>query len=389
MSFVLRSYQQEAVNKMVVDLSNKNKSILSLPTGSGKSIIIAEFANYLDKPIIILQPSREILSQNREKLLNYVDKSNVGVFSASFKSKQIKKYTFATIQSVYKKPELFTDFSTIIIDEAHLYKQKGMFDQFIRSFRDLKLFGLTATPFRLEQKQKYIHPRQIEVYSVLRMLTQEGFDDIIYTISQKELTDQGYLAPIDYITEVEIPANFSLNSDKKIVESFQLQLAFGGMKKIESVLSKIKNYKSIIVFCPSVKTARLMNSITTNASSAFVSGDTPAKERHQIIEDFKDGTRQIVYNVGVLTTGFDHPQLDCIMLMRPTKSLILYNQMIGRGVRTAPGKTKCTVFDTTGTVKHLGKLEDIEIKKIDDKWDVISAKGKNRNKIMSYYKKKI
>ncbi len=388
MDYIARPYQQDAIDSMIEKISLPSKSLVSLPTGSGKSIVIADFVNRLRKPVIILQPSREILAQNREKLLTYVLRQNVGTYSASFNKKQIRKYTFATIQSVYKKQELFEDFPVVIIDEAHLYKQSGMFDKFIKGLRKPKVFGLTATPFRMEQKKKYNYKkRKVHIYSVLRMLTQESFNEIIYTISTKELLEQDYLAPLKYITQPEIPADFSLNSDKKVVESFQLQLELGGMDKVKKVVSAVKDYKSVLVFCPSVNTARLMNEMTSNVSSAFVSGDTPAKKREKLIKDFKDGKTKVIYNCNVLTTGFDHPALDCIVLMRPTKSLNLYNQMIGRGVRKAKGKDKCTVFDITGTVKHLGKLEDVIVKK-DEKgnWNVKYQDGWGRDKIMSYYK---
>jgi len=138
-----------------------------------------------------------------------------------------------------------------------------------------------------------------------------------------------------------------------------------------------------------------LESLVTGISSAFVSGETPDKERKQILKDFKSGKIRVIFNCEVLTTGFDHPALDCIVLARPTKSLNLYNQMIGRGTRIAEGKTKCTIFDITGTVKHLGKLNEIEVLQVqneletDLEWNVQNPSGLNRNKIMSYHKARI
>jgi DNA repair protein RadD len=390
MKYSLRDYQKDAVRAMIDDISSDRKSVVSLPTGSGKSVVIADFVNWLGTPTLILQPSREILAQNKEKLSTYVDKSEIGVYSASFNLKQIKKYTFATIQSVYKKSELFKHFSVVIIDEAHLYKTGGMFDKFLKTVDKVKVYGLTATPFKLVQKKKYIWTtRTMIVNGVLQMLTQIGFDEIIYTISTKQLTEKGFLCPMEYETHETIEANFSLNSDKRIVSEFDLMLSLSGLDNLTTVLGQLSNYKSTIVFCPSVSTAMRLAQLTTGIPTAFVSGETPSKERKLILEDFLNGTLRVIFNCEVLTTGFDHPGLDCIVLARPTKSLNLYNQMIGRGTRIAPGKTKCTVFDITGTVKHLGKLDEIEVKKIDGKWDVMTAKGRSRNKIMSYYKSKI
>ena len=235
------------------------------------------------------------------------------------------------------------------------------------------------------------------------MLTQLGFDEIIYNVTTKELTEQGFLSPIKYITHKDVEANFGKNmSDKKIMKEFDLVLSLSGMDNVITVLNQLQNYKSTIVFCPSVSTAMRLNSLTNGISSAFVSGETKPKERKQLLKDFRSGKIRVLFNCEVLTTGFDHPALDCIVLARPTKSLNLYNQMIGRGTRITEGKTHCTVFDITGTVKHLGELSEIEVLMAESptkdgefpdptkkEWNVRNPKGLNRNRIMSYHKARV
>lgn len=389
MKYTLRPYQKEAVQAMKLDFNDDRKSIVSLPTGSGKSLVIAQFISEINKPVLILQPSREILAQNRDKLLNYVDESEVGTYSASFNLKEIKRYTFATIQSIYKKPNLFESFEVVIIDEAHLYKTGGMFDQLLKGIGSSKVYGLTATPFKLVQEKKYdFKKRQVHIYGVLKMLTQLGFDDIIYAVSTKDLTEWGYLSTLQYENSFDLSANFSLNSDKKIMSDFDLVLSLSGLDKLMPVLNSLDQFKSTIVFCPSVSTAMKLASCVTGISTAFVSGETPAKERAAILRAFLIGDIRVIFNCEVLTTGFDHPGIDCIVLARPTKSLSLYLQMIGRGSRIAPGKARCTIFDITGTSKFLGKINDIKVtRRIDNgEWDVLTISGWSRNKIMSYYK---
>jgi DNA repair protein RadD len=104
-----------------------------------------------------------------------------------------------------------------------------------------------------------------------------------------------------------------------------------------------------------------------------VSSGTKPAERDRIIESFKDGVTKIVFNVGVLTTGFDMPELDCIVLLRPTKSVALYYQMLGRGVRIAPGKTHCTVVDMSDCMTRIGGVESIKLEKVDNKWNVTTS----------------
>lgn len=390
MKYTLRKYQEDAVQAMRDDFGNFHKSIVVMPTGAGKSLVIADFVSQAGGSALVLQPTREILAQNKEKMLTYVDKKEVGVYSASFNLKEIKQYTFATIQSVYKKPELFKHFDWIIIDEAHLYKVGGMFDTFLKNIGKKKVYGLTATPFKLVQEKKYdFKKREVHIYGVLRMLTQIGFSKIIYTISTRKLIRQGFLVPMVYKVGGDLKADFKLNSDKQIVADFDLMLSLSGMEKVIPALKVLLHFKSTIVFCPSVATAMRMEKAITGIPTAFVSGETPKKERKQILEDFKSGKIQVVFNCGVLTTGFDHPELDCIVLARPTKSLNLYNQMIGRGTRIFEGKKNCTILDVTGTTNFLGKLEDIEVQKINGKWDVMTIKGRSRDKIMSYYKRSL
>jgi DNA repair protein RadD len=106
-----------------------------------------------------------------------------------------------------------------------------------------------------------------------------------------------------------------------------------------------------------------------------VSAKTKPKERDRVINGFKDGSIKMVMNVGVLTTGFDHPKLDCIVLLRPTRSIGLYYQMVGRGLRKAEGKTSCAVVDMTDTVKKIGRVETIRVEKVDGKWELLTERG--------------
>lgn len=372
-------------------LEAKGSGLVVLPTGAGKSLVIADFVNKLGEPVLILQPSREILSQNREKLLQYVDKTEVGVYSASFKAKDIRRFTFATIQSVYKKPGEFSHFGVVIIDEVHLLdtkNKKGMFTKFLRGIGSFRVFGLTATPYRVEVETiRDFKKRESSMISKLRMLVPSTFAQMLYVANTKELTEQGFLCPLTYKTDVEIPVDFNVSSDKKLVDMFVLQLSFGD-DKIKQVLAEIPKHKSVIVFCPTVDLAIRFERIYGGRDSSVVDGHTPEAARDRILGNFKKGDIRVIFNCGVLTTGFDHPGIDCIILLRPTKSLTLYNQMIGRGTRNAPGKKECVIVDLTGTVAHLGKLEDIEVMKDDvGTWNVKVKAGWMKDKILSFYKR--
>lgn len=117
----------------------------------------------------------------------------------------------------------------------------------------------------------------------------------------------------------------------------------------------------MLVFCATTEQAKDLSEVIVGSKCVF--GETDSKDRKSIIDDFKSGALKTVFNCNCLTTGFDHPGLDCIILLRPTRSIVLYNQMIGRIVRTAPGKSFGTVVDLTGTVKSIGRVESFKMYK--------------------------
>lgn len=389
---VLRDYQQEAVNKIIWDLKQDGNSLCVVATGGGKSIIIAETVRAYTHDTLILQPTKEILEQNYEKLLRYVPKEQIGIYSASMGEKRVSDYTFATIQSIYNDPEFFAHFGLIIIDEAHILNPKsmtGMFMSFIKKvnairkqsgLETVKVIGFTATPYRLDTM--YVDwgtadARRVTTVKLINRMKGFFWSRILINITMDLLIQKGYLcAPVyidaSVVEQSEVPLNksrseFDMDMFDRILES--------KMDKLKRAVEYgERTSKSVLVFCSSVSQATRMADQTPG--SEVVTGKTPKKERDRIITAFKEHEVKTVFNVGVLTTGFDHPGLDCIILMRPTRSIMLYVQMVGRGVRIAEGKVACKVIDLTSNVKNLGRVETIKIHKPDgEPWDLISETG--------------
>lgn len=372
-------------------LNEPGNDLVILPTGSGKSIVIAGIADYADTDVLILQPSKEILEQNRAKLAMYVDPDDIAAYSASVGEKDIKKYTYATIGSIYTKPELFKHFKVVLIDECHLVNPKdmgSMFASFLKAIGNPKVIGFTATAYRNMPAYHKINSDQMEVAVTLKMicrLKEKFWKRIIYNVDHGTLVQEGFLSPLKYIhvplAELhEIPLNkaqtdFDMEGYETVVKTKQERF-------MDGVAWALKNHKSVLVFCPTVFNAESLAAQVDGAVA--ISAKTDKKERERIIREFKDETIKIVFNVGVLTTGFDHPGLDCIILKRPTRSLSLYYQMLGRGVRIAPGKTHCTIIDFSGTVKSLGRVETIKLTYGGsghgyELWDVLTETGRWHN----------
>ena len=151
MKFQLRDYQQKASNAAIshYKLKNGRNYLMVLPTGAGKSLIIADIAARLNEPLLVFQPNKEILEQNFAKLQTY-GIFDAGCYSASVKRKDINRITFATIGSVYNHMEDFKHFRYILIDECHLVNPtEGMYADFFARFAERRIIGLTATPYRL------------------------------------------------------------------------------------------------------------------------------------------------------------------------------------------------------------------------------------------------
>lgn len=365
--FVLRDYQKEAVAKGVEHIKSKEKKggVIVLPTGSGKSLVIASIAQQLPGKTLVLQPTKEILEQNLKKAKAF-GFEDIGVFSASMGRKDIGKLTFATIGTIITKKELFVDFTNLLIDENHYVNSKGgQYEEFIKFFGG-KCIGLTATPYRLHSYNDMKTGERAVVAKFLTRTNPRIFSTILHVTQIGELYNKGFLCPVKY----EFNSNYNqgdikLNStgmdfDEKSLAEYNEKT---GVVKIVS--DNIKNNKSkhILVFSSSVIEAENLGvELKNNGINAVaISAKTPKTEREEILEKFRSGEIQVVTNVGVLTTGFDFPELDCIILARPTQSVSLFYQMIGRGIRIADNKQNVRVIDVCGNVAKFGKIESFEV----------------------------
>ena len=358
MEYKLRPYQEESVKKAVAFLnsSSKKNGLIVLPTGSGKSLVIASIVKELNGDVIIFQPSKEILEQNFDKFIAYGGQATF--YSASAGEKIVSGVTYATIGSCYKHPELFKRFKYIIVDECHGVNSKGgMYESFIKNL-GVKVLGLTATPYRL-------HTDGFGG-SILKFITRTRpriFSELIHYVQNKELFNSGYLAKLEY-REVKgfNSGNIMLNSTGADFNDNSLQLYFDSISHNDRIIQEVRDLlrtrKSILVFTKFVKDSLYIKNQLGEVAQ-IITGETPKSEREQLLSDFKSGKIKVICNVGVLTTGFDYPELDTIVLGRPTISLALYYQMVGRGIRIHPDKEFAYIVDLCDNFKRFGKVEDL------------------------------
>ena len=373
--YVLRDYQRDAVNagvRYLKDPKAKKPVLIVMPTGSGKSLIISSIAQQIDAPLIVFQPTKEILEQNYNKMMDY-GIMGVTIYSASCNSKEIGNITLATIGSVYKKPEDFKHFRYIIMDEAHLCNAKGgMYKEFF-SVVGSKLIGLTATPYRLSHDGFG--------GSILKFLTRTNpriFSKVIHVTQTKELSNKGFFCKTEYYTikgfnRAEIKLN-STGADylEDSERTYYTKHEFN--KQVLDVVRRLLKVGKtrILVFTKFVEEAKTLSE-ELGTEAAMVSGDMKDKERNDVIKGFRSGLIKVVANVGVLTVGFDYPELEVVVIARPTRSLTLYYQMMGRAVRPHPNKQSAWIVDMCGNYEIFGKMEDMALVEYNDNiWSVVS-----------------
>jgi DNA repair protein RadD len=374
MAFTPRPYQTEAINAGISFFKEKKlyNGLLILPTGSGKSVVVAHIAGALPGKTIILQPSKEILEQNVAKFL--ANGFRCGVYSASAGMKFLDKVTFATIGSIIKKKHLFAEFQNILIDEAHFVNANdGMYREFIKSIDKVKVLGLTATPYRLSSTGEG---------PMLKFLTRTKpkiFNKVLYYVQNGVLFDAGHLAKLRYFSfDVVDRTRLNTNSSGTDFTDASLRSYYNEIDMVSRIVDYsvrlLANRKNLLVFCSLIEEANKVSKRVPG--SVVLTGETDKATREKVLAQFKKGVIKCVINVGVLTTGFDYPELETILISRSTMSLALYYQMVGRVMRPHKNKEEGWVVDLGGNIRLFGKVETMKIEKTDSGLFYIQNNGR-------------
>lgn len=378
---VPRPYQSEAVEAVYEHLRTKdNNPCVVLPTGTGKSLVLAQIAkDAVEKwngRVLILAHVKELLEQNADKIRKLCPELKIGIYSAGLRSRDTTEQVIvAGIQSVYNKACELDAFDLVIVDEAHLISSEGdgMYRTFLADMKvinpHVRVIGLTATPFRLK--------------GGLICKPENILNEICYEAGLKEMIQQGYLSPlISRAGRAEANlANLHIRGGEFI--SDEVAAAMDNDALVTSACREIveltRDRKSVLIFTASVDHCKHVAEkfqAFSGKECAIVTGDTSPAERAEIIARFKGefipadlfGTPKpplkFLANVNVLTTGFDAPNTDCVVMLRPTNSPGLLIQCAGRGTRLSPetGKTNCLFLDYGGNILRHGPLDMIKVK---------------------------
>lgn len=331
----LREYQQECLDR-INEMKIGERKIAFLATGAGKTIIMSKVASQENGRVLIVVDQNELREQTIDKLSIFINKEDIGSVQGVLDEVD-KRVIVATRQSLThgKSTRLNRmlengEFNLLLIDETHRAVQqvKKIIEE---CGQNAKVIGFTATPF---------NPELLEVYS-----------DFVYRKEIVSLVKEGYLCSPRCLT---IYSDVSLDNVKTVAGEFNL----GQLDEVVNVDSRneliVKKYVELaegrsktLCFCTSIEHAEaLANEFNKNNIEAKnIDSTLSADERKETLEAFKRGEIEVLTNIGVLTTGFDEPSVDCIIMARPTKSKILFTQMAGRGLRISENKEDCLILD--------------------------------------------
>lgn len=363
-----RPYQQEAVEAVYRYWENalgRGNPLVIAPTGAGKSVIIAlliarSAAIAPGVRIICLADAKELVEQDAAAYGRTGPAAAYGIYSASIGRREAtQNITFAQIQSVHTRAGLFGRIDFVIIDEAHMVNttRAGMYRSLIEALRQanpaLKVVGFTATPYRLGAGYVYGNAKD------------PLFCGIAYDIPIERLIADGHLVPpvaragtvqAD-TTRIEHGPSGEFREESAAAEFGRITAA-----AVEDMVNRLQDRRSILVFACSVRHAgeiRAHLARSGEESVRLVTGGTPRREREETISAIRSRATRWLVNVGVLTKGFDAPNIDAVVLLRATESAALYVQMVGRGLRPFPGKAECAVLDYGRNVMRHGPINDV------------------------------
>ncbi|WP_045419833.1 DEAD/DEAH box helicase [Vibrio jasicida] len=365
--YTLRPYQADSV-KAVIHYFRKHTTpaVIVLPTGAGKSLVIAELARLAKGRVLVLAHVKELVEQNHAKYEGYDLKGSV--FSAGLGRKETdQQVVFASVQSVVRNLDSFKNqFSLLVIDECHRVPddKDSSYQKVITHLRELnpgiKVLGLTATPYRLGMGWIY----QYHTRGQVRTEESRFFRDCIFELPIRYLLDENFLTPARMMDAPVLSYDFSQLKPASTgrYKEAEMDMVIDKAKRatpqiVEQIIQYAKERKGVMVFAATVRHAQEIHGLLPEGETSIVIGDTPTPERDAIIQSFKNREIKYLVNVSVLTTGFDAPHVDLIAILRPTESVSLYQQIVGRGLRLSEGKTECLVLDYAGNSYDLYQPE--------------------------------
>ncbi len=374
----LRKYQDDLVGVVREEVVNGKKRVLMvLATGGGKTHIMADIASRAvekGKKVLALMHRRLLVQQMYDRFADC--NVDAGIIMSGKETSLSCPVQIGTIQTYHRRLKLeevernpfFVDADIVFIDEAHRSLSKT-FQEALANYPDKIIIGVTATPCLASG-----------------MGMGNFYDSLVDIISVQELIDNKHLVPARYYA----PSKPDLDKIKTVMGDYdkkELGERVNQEKLIGDVYlnwARLAGDKQTIIFAVNVKHSKALCTefVKRDVACEHLDAKSPDEDREDVLRRLVDGDVQVVCNVGLYTEGFDYPGAECIVLARPTKSMGLYRQMAGRGLRPSPGKSEVVIIDHGGCIERLGFVEDdvewsLKGKKLAYKKKVVREKEKN------------
>jgi len=363
----LRPYQEECVQAHFTWFANnpEGNPLFVVPTGAGKSLIIAEFVRrsleaWPSCRFVVPTHVKELVQQNYDEFVGHWGGGlfcPVGIYSAGLGRRDAReRVVFANIQSIYGRAEELGPFDLVLVDEAHLVPKtgEGRYRTYFEALRAInprvRVCGYTATHYRLDGG--YLHKGDDAMFTA-----------VAYEVRLEDLVPE-YLCPL--VAKAPKEGQVDLAGVRTEAGEFKADdLEAASLPCTEAAVDEVvelgQHRKAWLFFATTIRHAELVVSALADhgIEARAVFGDTPADERASVVRAFRDGDLRAIVNVGVLTTGFNAPRCDLIAMLRATQSASLYVQICGRGMRKFPGKTDCMLLDFGGNVQRHGPINKV------------------------------
>jgi superfamily II DNA or RNA helicase len=357
----LRPYQRDALTAIeAATLRGVRRQVVSLPTGSGKTIIFSHLIAGRPGRTLILVHRDELIRQTLDKLAMVAQGTDldIGVIKAE-RDEHAGDLVVASVQTLQRETRLqrlACTFGLIVVDECHHALPDNSYGRILAHVGTDQddgplTVGYTATPFRANNDP------------IITVGEKPGcFDEVVYGVPLMQLIAQGYLSPIVakgiFLEGLDLDAVRTRHGDYVEHDLAEALMAADAPEHLVRGYEELAPGRRALIFCPTVGMSYAVEHAFRAAGlrAATVVGETPVEERQAIYHEIRAGALHALVSCAVLTEGFDEPSIDCIMLARPTKSKVLFYQAIGRGLRLWPTKENCLLIDATGATKRHGLL---------------------------------
>ncbi|MBO0745605.1 MAG: DEAD/DEAH box helicase, partial [Candidatus Dormibacteraeota bacterium] len=335
----LRPYQTEAVEAVEAAwVRGVRRPLVAAPTGCGKTLILAELIRRIARRALLLAHREELLHQAAEKIRMVIPGADIGLVRAE-SDEHGANIVVASTQTLARPERLRrvgNDFGVVVADECHHYGGDGVWRRILGAFGATPMAGFTATPERSDKQR-----------------LEDVWDEIVYRRTLPEMIRAGYLCDLRAVRvglTVDLARVRTRDGDFSEADLERELEAADAPRHVVDAYQRHAEGRKALLFTAGVHLAHEMAEALEAAGvpAAAVDGSTPREERAQLLRAFHAGDIRVLANCGVLTEGYDEPSTECLMLVRPTKSRVLYAQMVGRGTRRHPGKQDCLIVDLVG-----------------------------------------